>query len=601
MSILRLRAVVFALAAVSVFMGIAAQGQAQTITMTSVIGFVEGEASVYDFDSGKDSSDGFFEIVNAFDDLPVSGSATAEIWTGDAESGATMNGEQFSDGMSLSMAAYSYASADAFEASASSYGESTMSCIFTVDAPMWVEIEFVCLGDVWGDAAASFYAGNVYIIGAEAYGDEFVTFNHLLVPGVEYEIYGQAYGGSSGEPNSDYVTGNCSISMQSMCDYSGVLQLGDNAFDTAKSLGNTLDMDGICDPGDFGDDIIFNTSYYSFTPDITTTYTFSTCNLTELDTRLAILTQGCDNTSVIACTDDSPECENWTSIMDVHLEAGVTYTFAIGATFSDDFGMGMVNVSLPVKVMYPVAGTGVVRSSGYTESQCGEVNLDDSDFDIQEFDALGELPINTSIGYSGNGGTVEAVATAAASVGYNRLDFDSTTMAGACTQTGSGCEWVTARGTVTADLEFILQRSSNLAIEYRVDSADEEGTAPSSITMLDGLGNTVFFVEDTEYGGDAQTGIESINLLPGQYTIEIRTYSLHTGMWCASDEDAGVSIRVVATSNGFEGDLNGDGAVNGADLGLMIGAWGTTGPGDLNGDGIVDAADLGMLLALWSV
>ncbi|MCA9286154.1 MAG: hypothetical protein KDA22_13095 [Phycisphaerales bacterium] len=47
-------------------------------------------------------------------------------------------------------------------------------------------------------------------------------------------------------------------------------------------------------------------------------------------------------------------------------------------------------------------------------------------------------------------------------------------------------------------------------------------------------------------------------------------------------------------------DLNGDGVVDGADMGILLGAWGTSGPGDLNGDGTVDGADVGLLLAAWS-
>lgn len=51
------------------------------------------------------------------------------------------------------------------------------------------------------------------------------------------------------------------------------------------------------------------------------------------------------------------------------------------------------------------------------------------------------------------------------------------------------------------------------------------------------------------------------------------------------------------------GDINGDGFVNGADLGLLLGSWGTctTAPcvGDLNCDGIANGADLGILLGQW--
>lgn len=50
-------------------------------------------------------------------------------------------------------------------------------------------------------------------------------------------------------------------------------------------------------------------------------------------------------------------------------------------------------------------------------------------------------------------------------------------------------------------------------------------------------------------------------------------------------------------------DLNGDGVVNGADLGIMLGAWGTSGAGtcaDLDGNGVVNGGDLGILLGAWS-
>ena len=48
-------------------------------------------------------------------------------------------------------------------------------------------------------------------------------------------------------------------------------------------------------------------------------------------------------------------------------------------------------------------------------------------------------------------------------------------------------------------------------------------------------------------------------------------------------------------------DLNGDGFVNAADLGLMLGGWGIGSTiGDLNGDGNTDSADVGLLLSNWT-
>ena len=50
-------------------------------------------------------------------------------------------------------------------------------------------------------------------------------------------------------------------------------------------------------------------------------------------------------------------------------------------------------------------------------------------------------------------------------------------------------------------------------------------------------------------------------------------------------------------------DFNQSGSTDGADLGILLAAWGATGqPGvDLNHDGIINGADLGALLAGWGV
>ncbi|MFO0830031.1 MAG: di-heme oxidoredictase family protein [Phycisphaerales bacterium] len=49
---------------------------------------------------------------------------------------------------------------------------------------------------------------------------------------------------------------------------------------------------------------------------------------------------------------------------------------------------------------------------------------------------------------------------------------------------------------------------------------------------------------------------------------------------------------------GCIGDLNGSGAVDAADLGILLGAWGNL-AFDLDGDGVVGATDLGILLGAW--
>jgi hypothetical protein len=45
-------------------------------------------------------------------------------------------------------------------------------------------------------------------------------------------------------------------------------------------------------------------------------------------------------------------------------------------------------------------------------------------------------------------------------------------------------------------------------------------------------------------------------------------------------------------------DLDDSGTVDGADLGILLGAWGTAG-GDIDDNGTTDGSDLGLLLAAW--
>ena len=65
-----------------------------------------------------------------------------------------------------------------------------------------------------------------------------------------------------------------------------------------------------------------------------------------------------------------------------------------------------------------------------------------------------------------------------------------------------------------------------------------------------------------------------------------------------SPDARGIFIK---KDSGIIGDLNGDGLVNGADLGILLGLFGTTNPaGDLNDDGEVNGGDLGVLLVYWT-
>jgi hypothetical protein len=86
-----------------------------------------------------------------------------------------------------------------------------------------------------------------------------------------------------------------------------------------------------------------------------------------------------------------------------------------------------------------------------------------------------------------------------------------------------------------------------------------------------------------------------------QWLPPLPTGSADTGLAPAMGSVAGTQFAVV--SFGKPGDLDGDGVVGGADLGVLLSSWGpvtaATMAADLNHDGTVDGADLGALLSNW--
>ena len=79
---------------------------------------------------------------------------------------------------------------------------------------------------------------------------------------------------------------------------------------------------------------------------------------------------------------------------------------------------------------------------------------------------------------------------------------------------------------------------------------------------------------------------------PDQFTVGFASLDVAAGLI--------LEVDVVSSASGIPGDLNNDGHVDGGDLALLLGMWGTSnGVGDLNGDATVNGLDLGLLLSHW--
>lgn len=143
-------------------------------------------------------------------------------------------------------------------------------------------------------------------------------------------------------------------------------------------------------------------------------------------------------------------------------------------------------------------------------------------------------------------------------------------------------------------------------IAYRRWYSNNLGGAPNADSMPISIsgddGGTWVLLEDVveNRGAWIERSFRVADFVTPGASVRLRFVARDLGQ--ASLVEAGVdAVRVfVQECPPVEGDLNGDGTVNGADLTILLGAWGGAGPADLDGSGTVDASDLTRLLALWS-
>ena len=132
---------------------------------------------------------------------------------------------------------------------------------------------------------------------------------------------------------------------------------------------------------------------------------------------------------------------------------------------------------------------------------------------------------------------------------------------------------------------------------------------PVEAILYDGKSRSHFGQGETYYNsfGDPVNRSTEIELAPGTYLLEV------SAEINASTELTGVfgQIETAITSRcrfwlecaecDSPEDLNSDGNVDGEDMTMMLGVWGTDNQAaDLNSDGIVDGADFSQLLGAWN-
>jgi fibronectin-binding autotransporter adhesin len=170
----------------------------------------------------------------------------------------------------------------------------------------------------------------------------------------------------------------------------------------------------------------------------------------------------------------------------------------------------------------------------------------------------------------------------------------------AVTNTGGSVEPGTSAGTLSTTQAYVQGALGRLAVEI--------GGA------LPGVEHDVLAVTGTATlaGTLSVARIDGFSPADGQTFVILTSTGARTGTF--SNVESCDPVTVLYGTNsvsvqfhgsfGQPADLNNDGVVNGADLGLLLGGWGECGSaccaGDLNGDSVVNGADLGVLLGNWS-
>lgn len=111
-----------------------------------------------------------------------------------------------------------------------------------------------------------------------------------------------------------------------------------------------------------------------------------------------------------------------------------------------------------------------------------------------------------------------------------------------------------------------------------------------------GTSTTPIIVQNANLAGSAEAILNFAITVSDVYAIKVSTASLTDDVQLYT-----LFTNIVATAPRI-GDFDGNGIVNGGDLGILLAVWGPVTCGsqyDLNGDCVVDGADLGAFLADW--
>jgi aminopeptidase S len=189
---------------------------------------------------------------------------------------------------------------------------------------------------------------------------------------------------------------------------------------------------------------------------------------------------------------------------------------------------------------------------------------------------------------------------------------DSADLGALCFVTGQGAVGGAAGAAdVDGGVTTLLSPTMNAShpesrIVYRRWYSNNLGGAPNADSMpvsISGDGGASWVLLETvveNAGAWVERSFRVADFVAPSANVRLRFEARDLGT--GSLVEAGVDfVRVVVEGcPAVPADLNGDGTVDSADLGILLAAWGLPGATDLDGSGATDSADLGILLSGWN-
>ncbi len=377
------------------------------------------------------------------------------------------------------------------------------------------------------------------------------------------------------------------------------------AFDT--TLADTVGPEENC--GSSGNDLqIHSDLWYRFSAKTAGTLVASTCSTADFDTKIALYDIGdgiFDPNELpelfVACNEDGP-CKFFTSLLTVALDAGTTYLVRLGG-FGFETGSGTISFEFvpdAASCGEPDAGTCCEAQAGpfCAEGDCCEAvcAIDPACCDELWDASCADLAFTACTPLCGTPpandeceGAIPLVLGANFVENVNASTGPIQPPAEQCTFFGSS--------TINNDVWFTYTSACD---------------GPVILSFCPGNGGSATF--DTKLAVWSGPDCDNLSIVGcNDDTCGTRSevlfdavcgevYLIQFGAWASQGQGTGeLVLSCAGDSCDNPADINGDGVVDGADLTILLAAWGTDNAlSDLNGDGIVDGADLTILLAAWS-